>query len=291
MKYLFSVPPLILIIYRRNYVMRYPAVSGTYYPSDKTELKTEVDRLLDSAKTDQTVLSVKEVGAAILPHGQLKECGEVMAAAYATMRELPSFTTFVILGTDHFGKGKPIAVSREDWRTPFGIVKNDRELANAIKRESVFADFDENAHNFEPACEVQLPFIQTVIPDASCVEISIASHTFDISNDIATAIYNAVSSTSKDIVLIGSTDFSQEKPKENADNEDNEVLELIQNMAARDVMETIENIGSSICGPAILGATIIYANKVGLTPRTLKRSTVPARNDNVNSFVSIAFGK
>lgn len=272
--------------------MRYPAVSGTYYPSDKIELKTKIDELLSTAETDQKVSSIKGAGAAIVPHGQLDECGEAMAAAYATMKELSSFTTFVILGTDHFGKGKPVAISREDWRTPFGVIKNDRELAESIKRESVFADFDESAHNFEPACEVQLPFIQTVVPGASCVEISIASHTFDISNDIANAIDKASIATGRDVVLVGSTDFSEKKSNEDADREDREILSLVEGMAARDVMETIEDIGSSVCGPAILGATVLYADKVGLVPHVLKRSVVPAeRSDNVNTFVSIIFGK
>jgi len=272
--------------------MRYSAVSGTYYPSDKAELKAELDRLLAEAEADETVKSVKSIGAAVVPHGQLSECGDVMAAAYAPMRGVQLFTTFVILGTDHFGKGKPVAISREDWRIPFGVVRNDRELADAIKKESVFAEFDEKAHNFESACEVQLPFIHNTVGEVSCVEISIASHTYDVAADMANAISKASDLTGRDIILIGSTDFSEGETSESAENEDNEVLGLVKRMDAREVMKTIEGIGSSICGPAVLGATMLYAGRIGLHPTVLKRRKLATgKKEGVKSFVSIAFGK
>jgi AmmeMemoRadiSam system protein B len=272
--------------------MRYSAVSGTYYPSDKTELKVELDRLLTEAEADETVKSIKGIGAAVVPHGQLSDCGDVMAAAYAPMKGMQLFTTFVILGTDHFGKSKPVAISREDWRTPFGVVRNDREFGDAIKRESTFAEFDEKAHNFEPACEVQLPFIQNTIGEVSCVEISISSHTYDVAEDMANAIHKAVESSGRDIVLIGSTDFSEGETQESADKEDDEVLGLVKKLDSKEVMETIEGISSSICGPAVLVATMLYAEKMGLHPTVLKRRKLETgRKMGVKSFVSIAFSK
>ncbi|VVB73471.1 Memo-like protein [uncultured archaeon] len=272
--------------------MRYSAVSGTYYPSDKTELKAELDRLLAGAEADEAVKSVKSVGAAVTPHGQLSECGDVMAAAYAPMKGAQLFTTFVILGTDHFGKGTPVAMSREDWRTPFGVVRNDRELGNAIKQESIFAEFDEKAHNFEPACEVQLPFIQAAVGDVSCVEISISSHTYDVAADMANAISKAAESTGRDIILIGSTDFSEGETPSSADSEDSAILDLVRKMDAKETMSTIEGVGSSICGPAVLGATMLYADRIGLRPTVLGRRTIATgKKEGVKSFVSIAFGK
>jgi AmmeMemoRadiSam system protein B len=272
--------------------MRYSAVSGTYYPSDKVELKAELDRLLAEAEADETVKSVKGIGAAVTPHGQLSECGDVMAAAYAPMKGVQLFTTFVILGTDHFGKGRSVAISREDWRIPFGVVRNDRELGDAIKKESVFAEFDEKAHNFEPACEVQLPFIHNTVGDVSCVEITVASHTYDVAVDLANAIGKAADATGRDIILIGSTDFSEGETPERADNEDNEVLGLVKEMDAKEAMEDIEGIGSSICGPAVLGATMLYADNIGLHPTVLKRRKLATgKKESVKSFVSIAFGK
>lgn len=272
--------------------MRYPAVSGTYYPSDKTELKAEIDGLLSTAESESSKDPIKEIGVILVPHGQLNECGDVMAAAYSRLRGTQDFTSFIIIGTDHFGKGRPIAISREDWRTPLGIVKNDRELADAIGRESVFADFDEKAHNFEPACEVQLPFIQTAVGGVSCVEISVASHTYDIAKDLANAIDRAAISTGRQIMLICSTDFSSDMTQDRTESEDSEILDYIQKMNAKETMEDIEGIGSSVCGPAVLGAAMLYAEKVGLSPRLLKRKVLPTgKKDTVKSFVSIAFGK
>jgi len=272
--------------------MRYPAVAGTYYPSDKTELKAEIDKLLTAADAESAADPLKGIGAIVVPHGQLIECGDVMAAAYARLRGVQEFTTFVVVGTDHFGKGRPIAISREDWRTPFGIVKNDRELADAIGREAVFADFDEKAHNFEPACEVQLPFIQAAVGGVRCVEISVASHTFDIAKDLANAIDKAAISAGRDIILVCSTDFSNDVAPDRSEKEDSDIFDYVEKMNAKGMMDEIESIGSSICGPAVLGTAMIYAEMAGISPRLLKRKPLPTgKKDSVKSFVSIAFGK
>ena len=70
------------------------------------------------------------------------------------------------------------------------------------------------------------------------------------------------------------------------------MLGLVKKMDVREVMETIEGIGSSICGPAVLCATMLYADRIGLHPTVLKRKKLATgRKDGVKSFVSIAFSK
>ena len=37
-----------------------------------------------------------------------------------------------MLGPNHHGLGSPVALSRDSWRTPLGIVHADLELADAL---------------------------------------------------------------------------------------------------------------------------------------------------------------
>ena len=66
--------------------MRYPAVAGTYYPSDKNELKQQIEKLLaDARRAKNSGRVYRNVSALIVPHSRLSDSGSVAAAAYATL--------------------------------------------------------------------------------------------------------------------------------------------------------------------------------------------------------------
>jgi AmmeMemoRadiSam system protein B len=46
------------------------------------------------------------------------------------------------------------------WRTPFGDIQIDTELADDILSKTDIITVDETAHRFEHSVEVQLPFLQ-----------------------------------------------------------------------------------------------------------------------------------
>ncbi len=271
--------------------MRYPAVAGTYYPSDKNELKQQIEKLLADAKEElkNSGRVYRNVSALIVPHSRLSDSGSVAAAAYATL-EVGPYTTFVIIGTDHFGRGGAASLSREDWITPLGVVKNDREFADLIKKESELIDFNEEAHNLEPAVEVQLPFIQTLVKDPKVVQISVANHTNEVAKDLANAIMKAQKASGRTIVLIGSSDFSANEPITEAERKDKLVIKQIEENEgkAEEFIDLVESKDMGICGPAIITTLMIYAKSNALKASLIKRGIFQI-DSNVTSYAAIVF--
>jgi AmmeMemoRadiSam system protein B len=95
--------------------------------------------------------------------------GGVAGAVYAAL-ELPQ--RFVILAPDHFGRGSAFGLHpAESWETPLGRAAVDADLAAKIRP---FVEEDERGHA-EHSLEVQLPFLQFLLPEFSFVPISIRS--------------------------------------------------------------------------------------------------------------------
>ena len=269
--------------------MRYPAVAGTYYPSNKTELKQLVEKLLADAREElkSQGKEFRNTEAIIVPHGRLSDSGAVAAAAYAAL-DVGPYVTFVILGTNHFGRGGAVSVSRDDWSTPLGVVKNDHEFADLLKKESEFIDFDEEAHMLEPAVEVQLPFIQTLVEDPKVVEVTVASQSKEVAKDLANAIMKAQKKSGKTIVLIGSSDFAVNEPKDSAEKKDKLAMECIEELRTDRFMDMVESEDMGVCGPAVISVLMAYAKNNQLKASLIKRDVFEI-DTNVTSYLSIAF--
>ena len=101
-----------------------------------------------------------------------------------------------------------ISVSTEDWKTPLGEVKVDRELAEKIISGSDIIIEDEDAHMYEHSIEVQLPFLQHVLRDFRFVPIIIPHKGINLDNlkEVADTISDAIES--KKVLVIASSDLT-----------------------------------------------------------------------------------
>jgi hypothetical protein len=141
--------------------MRDPAVAGQFYPRNGAELKHQLDEMLANGAQELPVLG------AVVPHAGYMYSAAVAAEVYACM---PKRDTYVIIGPNHHGLGAPVALSRESWKTPLGIVNGDLELADALAGSII--DSDELAHRQEHSIEVQIPFLQFKFQEFMILPIS-----------------------------------------------------------------------------------------------------------------------
>ena len=130
--------------------------------------------------------------------------GMVAAHLYSRIAEDGIPKTFIILGPNHTGRGSGLAVTTEDFETPLGIAKVDRELAKAIRKDLV--DEDAEAHRGEHSIEVQLPFLQYLSPNVSFVPICMGFQDYEAAVSVGKTIRDAAKD--KDVVVIASTDMS-----------------------------------------------------------------------------------
>ena len=276
--------------------MRYPAVAGSFYEIDKTLLRQQLEGYLKKAEDDLKAQnkSFKQIFGIVVPHAGHIYSGPVAAYAYSLIKDFPEWTTFVILSPNHTGRGKPVSISREDWKTPLGLVKNDRELGDAIKKNSEIADFDEEAHMFEHSAEVQLPFLQTIFKEVKAVEICMGIQNYDTAMDLGKAIYQAAKDTNRPVIVIASSDFTHFEPAECAKRNDERAIKFIEEMKTREFVDMVHHEEISICGYGPIAAAMSYSSQHNAKASLLKYGNsgdVTGDFESVVGYASLVFWK
>jgi hypothetical protein len=276
--------------------MRYPAVAGSFYESDKAVLREQLQGYLKKAEDDLKAQgkAFKQIFGFVAPHAGYIYSGQVAAYPYSLIKELPEFVTYVILSPNHTGRGKPVAISREDWKTPLGTVKNDRELGDAIKKNSQVANFDEEAHSFEHSAEVQLPFLQTIFKEVKAVEICMGLQDYDTAMDIGDAIFQAAKETNSQVIVIASSDFTHYESAELAKRNDENAIKYIEEMKTREFVDQVKHEEMSICGYGSIAAAMEFARRNEAKASLLKYANsgdATGDYDSVVGYASILFWK
>jgi AmmeMemoRadiSam system protein B len=263
--------------------MRFPYAAGTFYPGDKKELNELIDFFFNKIKSDEVLKDkINEVIGIISPHAGYIYSGKTASYGYYFLNLLPPETSFVIFGPNHTGMGKVVSISREDWVTPLGKVRNDTETGEIIKNNSKFAEFDEEAHYFEHSIEVQLPFLQKIIKEPKCVEVCIGMQTIEIVEDLA----NSIKKIRKNFCIISSSDFTHFESSESAKRKDEKAIEYILDFDYEGFIEFAEK--SSICGYAPVGILMKYAKDEKCKVRLLNYSNSGDTTGDYSSVVGYA---
>jgi MEMO1 family protein len=143
--------------------VRSPAVAGLFYPQDAGELSDTVARLLDEAEPGPATGHSPK--ALIVPHAGYVYSGAVAASAYRRLRDsATSIDTVVLIGPSHRVPMRGLAMPSVDaFETPLGEIPIDG-IARQRLRELGLAGISDAAHAAEHSLEVQLPFLQMVLP-------------------------------------------------------------------------------------------------------------------------------
>jgi len=148
--------------------IRPAAVAGSFYPGSTEHLRHTVEALL--AQASPPAFRGKLRGL-IVPHAGYIYSGPVAATGYKIVSllcvpadESASSLRVLLLGPAHYVYFVSAATLDVDaWQTPLGLVQSAKELiARALKRGDLF--HNPHAHAPEHSLEVQLPFLQVVLP-------------------------------------------------------------------------------------------------------------------------------
>jgi AmmeMemoRadiSam system protein B/AmmeMemoRadiSam system protein A len=151
--------------------VRAPAISGTFYPSNPSELEASVQYFLREAdKHFESTTSAPK--AIIAPHAGYIYSGLTAAAVYNRLRPAREIIKrVVILGPCHRVGINGLALpSTEIFQTPFGDIPLDTNAIENIKDLDCVAIFNET-HVDDHSIEVHLPFLQKVIKDFKLVPL------------------------------------------------------------------------------------------------------------------------
>lgn len=257
--------------------LRPAAVAGAWYPSIPGALAQEIDRYVADAEVDPIPSHVR---ALVAPHAGLMYSGPVAAFAYKLVRD-STYAAVVLVGPSHFVgfEGASIWPSGA-WRTPFGDVPVDADLAAAIARESRLVVDHPRAHGREHSLEMQLPFIAHLMPGVPIVPMVMGYQTRATAEAIGDAIAHAIaarrpvqsdertSAEAQDlrpgeVLIVASSDLSHFEDASVASRMDAVVLDRVNALDPDGLMDALEREPRHACGGGPLVAVLRAARQLG----------------------------
>ena len=247
---------------------RKPVFAGAFYDADPARLAALVDGYLKSAA--EPPAEAREARVLIAPHAGYIFSGQAAAHAYRVARGRP-IETVVVVGTSHqFALDGGSVYLRGGYETPLGTVPVDEALAARIARASGFS-YVAAAHEKEHSVEVQVPFIQRVLPDARIVPIVLGYPTRTSINALAKGLGEALASPGALIVV--STDLSHYLDKEEANAVDARTIDLVRKADAGAIADRSARGENMMCGGGGVAAALLAVKKLGPPRVTVLRYT------------------
>ncbi|UCH88466.1 MAG: AmmeMemoRadiSam system protein B [Thermoplasmata archaeon] len=251
--------------------MRAPIVAGRFYPGSASSLKDGISESflhrLGPGKMPEFGSARRKLKGLVVPHAGYVYSGPIAAHSFFALVEDGFPETFVIIGPNHSGMGKSVAVTNETFKTPLGEVPVDVELADQITRGII--ENSSVAHKREHSVEVQLPFLQYFRKDIKFVPITMFDQSFKASKELGETIGEACQD--RDVVIIASSDFthcgfmySQFIPPgktagEYAKIQDDRAIEQILELNPQGLINTVKKQEITMCGYGCVAA-MMYAS-------------------------------
>jgi AmmeMemoRadiSam system protein B/AmmeMemoRadiSam system protein A len=162
-------------------IVRQPAVAGTFYPDSAVRLQDFLNEFL----VPPVAPSRATVTAVVVPHAGYRYSGETAAIAFSLIES--HWERVLLIGPSHYERFHGITISSSDtFRTPLGDVAVDTETCQALLEcDGIFVE-NEKLHRPEHALEVELPFIQYLLPECSIIPMLCGDLTIDEIRRVAT---------------------------------------------------------------------------------------------------------
>jgi hypothetical protein len=183
---------------------------SNWYPVSASELR----RQLDSFYSKVDVKGSGEVAALIVPHAGYAYSGQVAAYAFKQV-ENRNYSTVIILAPSHQYplEGVAVAVSNHThYQTPLGGVAVSA-LARTLQNESSLIKDMPEAHSYEHAAEILVPFLQRSLSDFEIVSIILGKMNLKQIDELAGLLIKHIDERT---LVVASTDLSHYHPYDKA---------------------------------------------------------------------------
>ncbi|MCG8406883.1 MAG: AmmeMemoRadiSam system protein B [Phycisphaerales bacterium] len=269
-------------------MIREPAVAGKFYADEPEKcvagIKSCLQRAADTPAEADTADMERFVGG-VVPHAGWLYSGSVAARVFHEIAQRPHPQAIVIFGAVHVLHGPcPTVFPAGAWETPMGLANIDERLSERLHGQTGLLEKDPHAHDDEHSIEVEIPFIQYLMPETLVVPIMVPV------NDKAAALGRAVGRTCRSYgvssVFICSTDLTHYGPsfgftpqgvgpeglKWAKDTNDRRMIDLMLAMQSQDaVKEAVTN--RNACGGGAIAATLAACESYGARRATLLEHT------------------
>ena len=238
-------------------MVREPAVAGKFYPGDPDILRSDISSYLSPRREPFSAIGC------IAPHAGYVYSGRVAGAVFSSI-QIPS--SCIVLCPNHTGRGHPLALIAEgSWRTPLGEVAVDSRLAGTLLESCGALANDSEAHRFEHAIEVELPFLQILRPAVQLVPIVVGTSRMLLLEALGTALAEVIRSSPDGVLIVASSDMNHYEDDETTRIKDHKAIKKVLALDPQGLYETVINESISMCGFGPAVAMLIAAKILGAT--------------------------
>lgn len=245
-------------------MIRQPAVAGSFYPGDAASLAQQVDGFLADAPAKKS-----RARGCLVPHAGYIYSGGVAGAVYGAL-EIPP--RCILLGPRHYPRGEPLAILSEGaFLTPLGEAAIDGRLAADLKRACPLLREDEVAHRSEHSLEVQLPFLQRLVPNFRFVPVALGTDRFDALEDLGRAVAAVVAAQAEPVLILASSDMNHYESDAITRVKDKKAIDRILALDPRGLYDVVRREGITMCGYGPAVAMLTASRALGATRAELVR--------------------
>jgi MEMO1 family protein len=265
-------------------------IAGSWYPGTEAALRREVEGFL--AQVPPMDLGGQLV-ALISPHAGYRFSGKVAAYAYKLLQQ-QKFSTVVIIAPSHHARFPGVSVyDQGGFRTPLGVVELDRELIAALKERDSRIRYFPEAYTKEHSLEIQLPFLQVVMPGFKLVPLVMGEQNLAACEGLAEAVAGAI--RGKSVLVVASSDLSHFHSSQQAKALDQVVLDRVNGFDARGLHQSLAEGRCEACGGGAMVSAMLAARALGANGSrvlyTANSGDVTGDHGNVVGYMAAALWK
>lgn len=234
---------------------RPPAVAGQFYTANPVALREQLARWLKASADAEVPVPPKFL---LVPHAGYIYSGAMAARGYALLHpHRERIRRVVVLGPAHRVAVNGLAIpSVAAFDTPMGAIPLDRAALDRLKDLPQVVVSDE-AHAFEHALEVQLPFLQQVLDRFTLVPLVVGRASPAAVAEVLERLWGG-----EETLIVISSDLSHFLPYEQARAKDHQTL--------RRILALTSNLDhDEACGAAAVNGALKAAAEHGLSPQLL----------------------
>jgi AmmeMemoRadiSam system protein B len=243
--------------------VRPAAVAGRFYPGRADELRAEVVRCLGG---DASGGGKRHVGI-VAPHAGYVYSGPIAGKIFA---ETLVPRRVIVLAPNHTGRGARAAVwTHGSFALPGDDVPVDDEVTMRLVGAGVGFVADREAHRYEHALEVELPFIRARNPNAIVTPVILGGLDGAECIALGRTLAEVVAALDEDVLVVASSDMSHYLPDDVTRKIDERAIAPMLAADPARLYDVVEREDISMCGVLPATAMLSYARARGATRGTL----------------------
>ena len=241
-------------------IERPSVVAGNFYPSNPVKLEQQIRSWSETENIER-----EPVMGIIVPHGGYERCGEVLVETY---QKTQTPDVYILIGPNHGLKSGAISLfPRGIWVTPLGKLEVDYDLAKNLKAECNKINEDPAAHENEHSLEVQLPVLQVLAQKPFKILPILMQTKLDVAlcKELAQALFRTMHTTNRKIVIVATTDLSQDLSPEMANRKDQKLIHTVVHLELEELTGGVKRFGFNYCGINPVITLLMVMKELGAT--------------------------